>query len=368
MGFVYEKIDFLLTISLGMLLTSAITLLIPWITRADLLILAFGVNQIPFGAFEVGGNMMAKRLWSVSSSPSSLTRVTRVMQGLQFAYGIGGLAAAAAAVALPPSEQDEVPVYSRRATTHLLYPYSLISLLVLVNAVLTCVVGHAFPDSPASIANWRNGCRCCSTQAADAPATASVSRFWKGVCILLSLAFLFVYLGLEISFTGFLTPFVLRMPALHMDRRSGAHLTALFFATFTLFRLATMAYISRIGNEGNLASCLTLVTTSSLLLLTLGSESRTALWAAVAAAGTGVSSIWASLFGFLEERIPLSPLVSGLMVASGAAAEFVFPFLLSSFMQEHPSVLPWTVFSCSLAISLLFALLSFVCRHKLKQR
>ena len=126
---------------------------------------------------------------------------------------------------------------------------------------------------------------------------------WKILTILLTLLFMHIYLGLEISFGSFLMTFSVKSD-LKLTKATGAHLTTLFWATFTFIRLGTILVIQWAGNCAIILISMSIVLIANVILAPFGNSNETLLWAGVALIGMGMSSVWACIFGYLKNFSP----------------------------------------------------------------
>lgn len=161
--------------------------------------------------------------------------------------------------------------------------------------------------------------------------------FWKGFVIVLTVMFMHIYYGLEITFGSFLTTFA-HESGLQLSKADGAHMTSLFWGTFTVLRLFTVFYIEYVGAEMNILLSLVVVLIANVLLVPFGNSNELCLWIGVGVIGLGTSSIWASLFGYLEEYFTVTSRIAAGMIVSAIVGEFVFPLIISNFVQDYPQV------------------------------
>ena len=194
--------------------------------------------------------------------------------------------------------------------------------------------------------------------------TKSYKR-WKYLTLLLVFMFMHIYLGLEISFGSYLTTYVVNCD-LNLTKGTGAHMTTLFWATFTFTKVATIFYIRMIGNQTNLLLSLMTMLAATILLNFYGNISVSLLWIGIALIGIGLSSVWGCMFGYLEEYFPVTSVIGSLMIVSAMLGEFVFPVIISSMIEKTPQILMWVVLFCSSSMTLLFLLIMFLCNRKLK--
>ena len=58
-------------------------------------------------------------------------------------------------------------------------------------------------------------------------------------------------------------------------------------------------------------------------------------------------------------------MIGSLMVMGAVMGEFVFPFVISYFIDDYPQVFLWVVLFCSISIFFLFLFIMLLCRIKL---
>lgn len=173
--------------------------------------------------------------------------------------------------------------------------------------------------------------------------------------------FMHFYCGLEITFGSFLTTYSVNC-SLKMSKKDGALLTSLFWATFTFFRLFAVFYIDFTGPEANLIFELILILIANVFLMIWGNATTWGLWTGTALLGLGTSSVWASVFGYIEPYIPVTSGMTASFITAACLGEFIIPALISNFVESEPRVFLWVTLYCSIAITILFIVVSIICR------
>lgn len=185
------------------------------------------------------------------------------------------------------------------------------------------------------------------------------------VTVLLTM-FMHFYCGLEITFGSFLTTYAVNC-GLKMSKKDGALLTSLFWATFTFFRLFAVFYIDFTGPEPNLIFELILILIANVFLMVWGNSTTWGLWTGTALLGLGTSSVWASVFGYIEPYIPVTSGMTASFITAACLGEFIIPAIISNFVESEPRVFLWVTLYCSLAITILFAIVTTICRVYFKK-
>lgn len=375
-GLAYSRINLQLAQCLCILWSAAFTFLTPHITTVPILLSAFVLNQMGLGALDSGTNMFLLHLWGKETAP--------FMQAVQLMFGAGALVAPLIAVPFLYENESRVTLSNNtddimfevfhEDKIDLLWPYSINGSILLLGAIFAFAVWRAFPhtlphpsrQSDLAVSPALNDAAADPT---SAPSHENDLRYksWKLLLLILSFLFAHINLGLMIAFGSFLTTFAVQSD-LHLSKGDGAHLTTVFWSTFTIFRILTIFSIDYVGHEVSIFASLAVILVANILLVPFGDSSLPILWTGVALVGVGMSSIWACLFGFLEQQFPVTPLISAFMIVFAVLGEFVFPALISSFIEAYARILLWVTLFCSVSNCILFIAMSLIARHKLRQR
>ena len=347
------------------------------------------------------------------------------MQSLHFMFGSGSLIAPLIAVPFLASTDDEdneatiisnvttIPMNSSFTSNQkeeeifhpelvqLVYPYSILAICCALSATFTLLIWYHEPDTsphpsrgfqikhestvqqesnefqltgnqkeliPSQVENQTQQQQQLNDdeEEGNPPERSSSYTRYKILTIILVMLFMHTYLGLEISFGSYLTTFVVKS-GLPLTKSDGAHITTVFWATFTLFRVLTIFYIQYVDIEVNVIGSLIVILSANAFLLPFGDTSVPMLVTGVSLIGIGTSSVWACMFGYLELYFPVTSFIGSLMLISAVMGEFVFPFLISNFIDHYPRILLWVTFFCSCSTFLLFLLIMILCRVKLKR-
>jgi fucose permease len=197
------------------------------------------------------------------------------------------------------------------------------------------------------------------------PRTTPTYRAFKTLAIGLMMCFMPIYYGLEMTVGSFLTTFSVESD-LHLSKASGAYMTSVYWSMFTFVRLSTVFYIDYLGAEMNVIMNLCVILVANVFLIPWGATYEWCLWVGSTLMGVGCSSIWASALGYLEDYFPVSSRIVSLIMMSTALGDFVFPFVISHKITEYPNVFLDVTLFCSIAISLIFALVVVICKLRLR--
>jgi len=421
MGFIYDKINVQLFGVFATGISTFLTALMPHLPDLYALLCCFFVNGILLGAFEAAANAFLLHMWGKEIGP--------FMQAFDFFFGVGALLAPLVAQPfLLETENLDIdfttlfPIFANETTTpvsvysstmeyynslktdispddlKLVYPYSIIALVLAFNSVFLLILwihspnieehpSRAKPVTTKSKYDAATSTATISTsttletletgierlrsnsKSTQTPITKDIVNQYKKsklFAVILSMMFMHTYYGLELTFGSFLVTFAVESD-LKLSKRIGVQMTALFWGTFTFWRLITIFYIEYIGNGLNIFACLTVVMIGNLLLVPFGNSSVTCLWIGVALMGLGTSSIWSSLFGYLEDNFKVTSRISSSMIVSAMVGEFIFPIVISTFVAETPQVFLYVTLFCSISLVLLFLGLVSVMRLRIQR-
>lgn len=208
------------------------------------------------------------------------------------------------------------------------------------------------------------------------------SKIYK-IVVVLATAFMTVYYGLEIAIAQFMTTFA-HVSQLQLPEKTGAIITSVYWITYTFFQLFAVFYTTIVGPEKSIIFLLVIIMIGNCFLIPFGNTHVWSLWTGAALMGTGMSALWGSIFGYLENYFPIvrvfvfffflnrfvnltifcfktSKIAAGFTVFS-CFGELVVPNLMGVFIEETPTVFLWTILFCSLTICLLFAATSVFCK------
>ena len=101
------------------------------------------------------------------------------------------------------------------------------------------------------------------------------------------------------------------------------HSIRLYWGCFTFFRLCTLVLISYISARSMLIIDLALIMASNAVLLPLGNQYEWALWVGSALMGVGVSSIYPTLWSFLELILPVTSKMTSVVNSTACLGEFI---------------------------------------------
>jgi MFS transporter, FHS family, Na+ dependent glucose transporter 1 len=153
----------------------------------------------------------------------------------------------------------------------------------------------------------------------------------------LIVAFLFLYVGAEVGFGGWIFTYALKLNL--ANETTGAYLTSAFWGAFTIGRLLSIPIAARIRPRWILFGDL-LGGTLSILIVLLFPKSVSALWVGAILLGLFIASVFPTIFTLAERRMTLTGVVTSWFFVGASAGAMFFPWLMGQLFEAvHPSAI-----------------------------
>ncbi|MEJ2597556.1 MAG: MFS transporter [Anaerolineales bacterium] len=302
-------------IAFVLVVEAALLAIVPISTRLWLLSTILLLIGLMEGVLDVGGNAMLIWLHDANLGP--------FLNGLHFFYGLGAFLS---------------PIIVAQAL--LLSGGSQIAYWILALGILPIAIWIVKQPSPQHLDR-------------NSKTKSNLNR--PGLIALISF-FLFLYVGAEVSYGGWIYSYATTLGL--CSSATAAYLTAAFWGGLTLGRLLSIPLASRTRPRTvllvDLAGCL-----GSLALMVLIPDSLPVVWIGTIATGLFMASIFPTALAFAEQRIPISGQVTGWFFTGGSAGAMSLPWLVGQqFALQGPQVLLFFLLAdLALALSLLFTLI-----------
>lgn len=335
------------------------------------LVATFFANGLVNGMLDTGSNMFTLVLWGRENGP--------FMQALHFAFGLGCFHAPLLAKPfllelLEPINNVTTSVLGEDNSTTdyqdyvfpeftvedvaLEIPYGVIALFMLINCLIFSYI----------FLRYREVTPHPSRTQAETKETLgggfAVDKKVRYTIICLATVFMHVYCGLELAFGTLITSYAVKCD-LHLDKATGAYMASVYWAFFTFFRLFAIFFADVIGAETNIYFNFMLIVLSNLFLIPFGDTNVYCLWAGIILMGLGTSSIWASIFGFLEDYFPVTSGMTASFSVAACLGQSIMPFIVGHFIDSYPPIFLWVTLTASTLLILLFSTFSYLCKKKL---
>lgn len=312
----------LLLMALSMALVPIIPVL--WVLIAVLLLL--GMFE---GAVDVGGNTLL--VWVHGE------KVGPYMNALHFFFGVGAFVS------------PIVVARTLAASSSVTWAYWILALLIVPVAV--AVLRLPSPSSPAE------------ERAASGGTLSTAPRHTPAVLVALIAAFLFMYVGSETSFGGWIATYA--KAAGLGDAATAAYLTSVFWGALTVGRLISIPLAARLRPRtlllGDLIGCLL-----SVLIVIIWSGAPVALWIGTFGAGFSMASIFPTMISFAGRHMTTTGKTTAWFFVGSSSGGMLIPWLIGQWFESSgPQV---TVFVILASLILNLAMFGAIIRYVSKPK
>jgi FHS family Na+ dependent glucose MFS transporter 1 len=316
-GRLYGRIAGHRILATALLALSALTLTVPWLASAALLLLVFGLLGLALGLMDVGGNTLIVWLYRADVPP--------YMNALHLSFGLGAFVGPLVFAAMAEATGNA-------ATTFWLFA-------ALMPPVALWLARVPSPESPGAVR-------------VDADGRSVIRR--HAVIVALIAAFFFLHMGGEMAFGGWIYTYA--------DGLTGSATTArivnsAFWGGLVLGRLVAIPLALRLSPRSMLQLDLVGSVLSLGLLLVLPG-SIPALWIGTIGFGFFVASMIPSSFNLAARQMPISGQVSSAFLVGGSLGSMTLPWLVGQlFVPYGPLSVVAVTAAAMLGAWFLFALI-----------
>jgi len=148
------------------------------------------------------------------------------------------------------------------------------------------------------------------------------------VMVLLIASFFFLYVGAEVSFSGWI--FTYSLISNLCSQASAAYLTSAFWGAFTLGRLLSIPVAARISPRAILI-CSLIACLVNLSMILLWSK---AIWIGTLGFGLSMGSIFPTTLSFAERRLLITGRVTSWFFVGGSSGAMFLPWLVGQLCES----------------------------------
>ena len=294
-----------------------------------------GINGFVSGSLDTGGNVLCLDLWQGFDDSGPY------MHSIHFSFGLGAFLAPI--IAEKFLREDSMHMNSDNSTEIIKEGDSITSnpitgpgleMLYPILGIFTIIasIGYlVFAVSAYKIKDDNNE----SFKISETTKKSTSNNF---VIISLILVFLFLYAGMEVIYGTYIAAFSVRSD-LHLSRKIGARITAVFWGSFAAMRFVAIFISMKLNPLGTLLFSFFMSIVGSTLLAIFAETSAVALGILTAFMGIGMAPIYASSMLWMDQFMTVTNKIGGLMtVAAGVGAD-AFPLILGQFIGTFPMLL-----------------------------
>jgi FHS family Na+ dependent glucose MFS transporter 1 len=288
-----------------------------WLLTAVLFLTGFAENMV-----DVGANTLI--VWVHRE------KVGPFMNGLHFFFGVGAF--------LSPIVVAQVLLHSEGVT----WAYWLLALVILPVSPLL-----GLQPSPTAVSSTTG-------QPTDKPTGQTNLPL-----LLLIMAFLFLYVGMEIGFGGWVFTYATTLGL--VEKTAAAYLTSAFWGALTAGRLLSIPLAARLRPRTILFLDLMGALVSVGLIL-IWQNSAAALWLGAIGLGFFFASIFPTTLALAERRMTITGQITGWIFVGASLGGAALPWLMGALLDSvAATAVLWTIVLC---LFLAGGLLFFIVRHE----
>lgn len=322
------------------------------------------------GSLEVGGNVLCLDVWQGFDESGPY------MHSLHFSWGVGAFLAPLIAEKFLDNRNDIIHSSNRTKAINELSETSVsdandgpgIEILYSILGLFTILVSIGYLIY--AIKGFEMNEYYNSSYKKLTQQKKTASNNFIVICLIyrcdvgkLILAFLFIYVGMEKLYGTYLATFTVRSE-LHLSRKVGVRITAVFWGSFMMMRLVAIFISLRLSPLGILLFGFFMSLVGSTLLALFAESSVIAMGIFTSFMGIGMAPIYASSILWMDQFMKVTNKIGGLMTVSSGIATDAFPLLLGQFIASFPMLLMYLQVCLMYFCVVLFAFATWVGRRK----
>ncbi|CAG2167233.1 unnamed protein product [Oppiella nova] len=217
----------------------------------------------------------------------------------------------------------EVDIYTK---SRIEIPFGIVGALLLTSGLLLLVLHFYRRYTPPPDQEDDFSCRCPDK--------------WTVIYIILGLLTLAPYVGMEVMNFQLITTFA-KYSHLHLTGSDAALVQTIMAGAFALFRGINFIISIKYWSENIIFANIIVIIVGNIVmvLFEVNGYSHTVLWIGVIITGTGFSTVFASVYAFLEKHLTISNAIGGLCVCASGLMAALLPTLCGQFIEDNPLAL-----------------------------
>lgn len=321
-GRMYDKVKGHPITAVGLVLLLVSMFFIPLTPLLWVLLALFFISGIASGTVDVGGNTLL--IWTHGGG------VGPYMVGLHFFYGLGAFIA------------PMIVGQTLRMTSDITWAYRILAIICV--PIIIYLLAVRSPGQPSKEEVGRS---------------AGENR----LLILLISFFMFLHVGAELSFGGWIYSFALKMNI--ANETGSAYLTSAYWGTLTVGRLIAVAIAVKMKPKSmlivDLVGCI-----MAVVILLFMSSNAAAVWTGTILLGFFIAALVPTTFTFAGEHMDISGRIAGWFVIGIGTGNLFFPWLVGQLFEPRGAVvLPLiNLITFAAALGLVFVMLGVIRKKK----
>eukprot|EP00054_Salpingoeca_dolichothecata_P022365 m.146474 g.146474 ORF g.146474 m.146474 type:complete len:534 (+) comp24313_c0_seq2:223-1824(+) len=336
-----------LHLATSMLLTAFGTFFVPLCSSVVIMGFLVSLQGLSMGFLDTGGNVLLLSMWGTDVGP--------YMQTLHFSFGVGAFVSPLLA---KPFISEDLPISSSSCSqgnnmTTMTTTTTPLSLATMTSNATTTMSPEISYHSNVRFAFWiasfvfvplffaflylhktmpKTGEKNVREDVSDHTAYRRQGTY-RNVILGMTAVFELLYVGLEVSFGGYIFSYVVKYCPLQLTEAKGAYITSVFWGAFTLGRMSAIG-CSLIITPGLLTSIDLGGCVLSAIFMFAMHESENVIWWGSAIFGFCMGPIFPSTMHLIEGFIEVTGRAASILVVGAATGEMILP-LLTGTLFEH---------------------------------
>ncbi|CAG2115957.1 unnamed protein product [Medioppia subpectinata] len=180
--------------------------------------------------------------------------------------------------------------------------------------------------------------------------------------------FLTFFVGMEQMHLQFLPTFAVNSD-LNMSPKAAALVTSAAAAAFTVGRGLSIPLAIKLKPEVILYANHIMMVAGTLILIFWANSSLVMMWMGNIILGAGFSSVYASMYAFLEHQFRVTNVIGSIFVFAGGLTCALSPSLVGKYIEANPLILIWFNLICVTLCVLIFVLIHFtICMNNRQKK
>lgn len=168
--------------------------------------------------------------------------------------------------------------------------------------------------------------------------------------------FLTFFVGMEQMHLQFLPTFAVNTE-LDISPSTAAMIASAAALAFTIGRCLSIPLAIKLKPHTILYANHFLMLLGTIILAIYSNSSETMLWVGNVILGCGFSSVYASIYAFLEQKIRVTNRIGSIFVFAGGLTAAVSPSLVGQYIEANPLILVWFNLVCCLLCLTIFVII-----------
>ena len=172
--------------------------------------------------------------------------------------------------------------------------------------------------------------------------------------------FSFIFGGMEFTFGAYISAYAVKS-TFRLDKQIGALMASVNWIFYTTGRVLAAFLTALMGPRNLLVASLVVIMVAAIILTIAQSIINVSLfWFGLCLIGLGFSSIWGTVFGFMETKFRVDGPIVTTNTLFACVGSSLFPALLGALIDDHPDILIYYILAVSVAFLVIIVFAVFI--------